>query len=185
MVDGYGEPRATDEGLTAPHDDWHAAASAYVHARRPVLADHGHADLADAVLDLLDDRPDAFEGAGASVCCHGWWTPEHVAVRDSEVTCVVDFEHALAAPAGFDYWRTVLPAFLATGDEAGLETFHEGYESVRPLPGDVDRRKPWFLLLCGTYYVESLYVQNQHDPEETERRAEWPREQVFDRVDSL
>jgi Ser/Thr protein kinase RdoA (MazF antagonist) len=184
-VDGYGLPEPTDEGLVAPHDDWHAAAVAYVRARRPPLAAHGHADLADAVLDRLADRPDAFAGAGDAVCCHGWWTPEHVAVGAGEVRCVVDFEHALAAPAEFDYWRTALPTFLATGEDDGRETFREAYESVRPLPDGVERRREWFLLLCETYYVESLYVQDQHGPEETEQRAEWLRELVLDRVDGL
>ena len=184
-VEGYGTPRSTGDGLRAPHDDWHAAAVDYLRDRRRTLADYGHADLADAVLDRLRDRPDAFDGAGPAVCCHGWWTPEHLAVRDGEPRCVVDFEHALAAPAEFDYWRAVLPTFFAEGDEVALAAFREGYESVRGLPAGVDDRKPWFLLLCETYYVESLYVQSQHGQRETERRAGWLRERVFDRLEGL
>lgn len=184
LVDGYGLPESDDDGLTAPHDDWHDAVVAYVEARRDAIAEYGHADLADAVLDRLADRPEAFAGVGPSVCCHGWWTPEHVSVSDSEVRCVVDFEHALAAPAAFDYWRTALPTFLAPGDDAGLETFREAYESVRPLPA-VDEWRDWFLLCCETYYVESLYVQSQHGSEETARRADRLRELVFDRLAAL
>lgn len=183
LLDGYGRLRPGDDRATADREDWHAAAVAYVRRRRPVLAEYGHADVADAVLGFLDERPDAFAGAGDPVCCHGWATPEHVAVADGETVCVVDFEHALAAPGEYDYWRTVVPTFAGDGEDRAA--FREAYESVRSLPEGLDRRGPFYALLNGTYYFESLYVQDQHDPEETRRRAERLRERVFERLDSL
>ncbi|WP_363466077.1 phosphotransferase family protein [Halogeometricum borinquense] len=167
-------------------DDWHAAAIEYVRNHRPTLARYGHADIADAVETLLDNRPDAFDGAGRPVCCHGWATPEHVAVEEDEVRCVLDFEHAIAAPGEFDYWRTVLPTFSGHGDSNALrETFREGYESVRTLPAGFDERAPFYVLLNEVYYFESLYVQDQHDPDETAERAERLRERVFERIERL
>lgn len=121
-------------------------------------------------------------GAGAPVCCHGWWTPEHVPVVDGDVACVVDFEHALAAPDEYDYWRTVLPTFA---DEAALGAFREGYEAVRALPGGFEARQPLYEALVGVYYFESLYVQDQHGPAATEQRATRLRESVFGALDDL
>lgn len=180
-VDAYGRFRPDGDGLRVDgENDWRAAARAYVRRRRPVLADHGHADVADAVLDFLREHPDAFSGVDEPVCCHGWWTPEHVPVADGEVACVVDFEHGLAAPGEYDYWRTALPTF---DDERLARTFREAYESVRALPDGLAKRRPLYTALAGVYYVESLYVQNHHDPEATEHRAAWLRESVFDALD--
>lgn len=164
-------------------DDPHAAAVDYVRRRRPVLARYGHADAADAVDDFLTNHPDALEGAGEPVCCHGWATPEHVAIGDDGVTCVVDFEHALAAPGEFDYWRTVLPTFGNNDD--GREAFRDGYESVRSLPAGFDRRKPMYVLLNLVYFFESLYVQDQHGSVETIQRADRLRKQVFETLDRV
>jgi hypothetical protein len=180
-----GPDPVTEDG--APHvdgtEDWGEAALAEVRRRRPVLARYGHGDVADAVVDLLRDRADAFAGAGPPVCCHGWATPEHVAAADGRVACVVDFEHAVAAPAGFDYWRTVLPTF--SGDDTSSTAFREGYESVRSLPSGSDRRAPFYALLNEVYYVESLHVQDQHGPRETTERAARLRENILERVERL
>lgn len=188
-VDSFGRfrPGGNGDGVRVEGgDDWREAAMAYVRRRRPVLDDHGHADVADAVLEYLREHPGALSGASDPVCCHGWWTPEHVPVADREVACVVDFEHALAAPAEYDYWRTVVPTFdggTALDDGAALDTFREGYESVRALPDGVDARRPLYLALLGVYYVESLYVQDQHDQAATEQRASAFRELVFGALD--
>ncbi len=186
LVEGYGQPSPDGGRLVADHGSWSAAAVASLRERRGTLEDHG-CEEADAavvarVADLLADRPGAFEGAGLPVCCHGWWSPEHVAVRKEGVACVVDFEHALLAPAEWDYWRAAVPTFVA-GDETELAAFREGYESVRPLPAGVDDRAPWFRLLCGTYYLESLYVQDQHGPVTIRERAAALRERLSDRLE--
>jgi fructosamine-3-kinase len=192
LADRYGRFRLDDGGPDGAaagalaiegHDDWHAAARAYVHDRRSAIADYGHADVADEVLAFLDDHPDAFAGAHGPVCCHGWWTPEHVAIDDGAIACVVDFEHALAAPGEFDYWRSVLPTFR---DDAGdaQRAFRAGYESVRALPEGFERRAPLYVLLNEVYYLESLHVQAQHGPEETADRAAWFRERIDERLDA-
>lgn len=180
--DGYGQFHVENGELTVSgHETWHAGAREYVRQYRPTLARYGHADIADDVLAFLEGRPEAFAGAGAPVCCHGWATPEHVAVSDGDVSCLVDFEHAIAAPGEFDYWRTVLPTFGR--DDSAHTAFREGYESVRSLPTGFDRRAPFYILLHEVYFFESLYVQAQHGPAETNRRAAWLRDSVRDRID--
>jgi fructosamine-3-kinase len=185
-LDGYGQFQPPDSEYdhgsiaTTGHDEWHAAAIEFVRHYRPTLERYGHADIADDVIEFLQDHPDAFAGAGEAVCCHGWATPEHVAVRDGEVACLVDFEHAIAAPGEFDYWRTVMPAF---GPEEPLrQSFREGYESVRSLPDEFAERQPFYALLNLVYFFESLYVQDQHDPEETTERAEQFRQTVTELI---
>ncbi|MEZ3162883.1 hypothetical protein ABNG03_02155 [Halorubrum sp. RMP-47] len=86
MVDAYGAFRPDGALAVRGREEWRAAAIEYVRERRPVLARYGHADVADWVLDHLTERPGAFDGAGGPVCCHGWATPEHVAVADGEVS---------------------------------------------------------------------------------------------------
>lgn len=167
------------------HSGWHTAAVDYVRRLENVVAEFGHADVATAALEHFREHPDAFQGSGEPVLCHGWWTPEHVAVRDDSSTeaavrCVVDWEHAMAAPAEWDYWRTILPTF--DGGDAH-RAFRDGYESVRALPAGFKERRPMYLLLVWLYYFESLYVQAQHDAAETERRADFFRERVFEILD--
>ncbi|WP_101297286.1 phosphotransferase family protein [Halegenticoccus soli] len=185
LLDGYGQFHPEDDGVaTAGEDDWRAAAIAYVRRHRPVLARHGHADAADAVADFLADRPEVFAGSDGPVCCHGWATPEHVAVVDGRVACVVDFEHAIAAPGEFDYWRTALPTFDPDTD-ASQRAFRDGYESVRSIPAGFERRRPLYVALNGVYYLESLYVQNQYGAEETAERAERFRNGVFAALEGI
>lgn len=178
-VTGFGRPRPAEDGLVAPHDDWHEAALAWLRDRRTAVARHGQTDVVDAVLSAIEDRRWAFEGAGEPVCCHGWWTPEHVAVADGAVACVVDFEHAMAAPAEFDYWRTVLPS---VPDGAGRDRFRRAYRSRRSLPDGIKRRAPYYRLLCAVSYLESLYVQDQHGPSATARRATALRSRIRDHL---
>ena len=175
-VDEYGSFRVDDGGRSSGtltlcgHDDWHSAALEYVRSHRPVLERYGHSDMADLVVDVLEGLPDAFSGTGGPVCCHGWATPEHVSVVDGRVSCLVDFEHAIAAPGEFDVWRTVFPAFDSP-DSAAARAFLDGYESLRPLPGGFEKRRPLYGLLNGIYYFESLYVQDQHDAAQTAEKA--------------
>lgn len=183
-LDGFG-PLAFDSGTpTAPYDDWHAGAVANVRARRDRLAAFGHENVVDAVVDALRERPSVAAGASDPVLCHGWWTPEHVAVRDDAVACVVDFEHAVAAPGEWDVWRTMLPAF-GGWETPAARAFREGYEAVRSLPAGVADRRPLYEVLHGVYFLESLHVQDQHDAEATADRASLLRESVFDALDDL
>lgn len=184
LLDTYGAVPPGDRAESDSHDEWHAAAVADVRDRRPVLARYGHGDVAGTVLEYLDGHPDAFAGAGGPVCCHGWATPEHVSVVDGEVACMVDFEHAIAAPGEYDVWRTVVPAFGSEESDART-AFREGYESVRPLPDGFERRRPYYALLNMVYYFQSLYVQDQHEPSETAAMAERLRTRVTELVDRL
>ena len=184
VVDTYGTFRLDDGLSTGGHDRWHAAAIAYVRSRRPILAQYGHADIADKVIEYLDGHLDAFAGTNGPVCCHGWATPAHMSVADGGVTCMIDFEHAIAAPGEYDYWRTVFPVFESDASDARNE-FRAGYESVRALPNGVEQRRLPYALLNGVYYFESLYVQNQHGPEETADRAEGLRTRITEILDSL
>lgn len=182
LVNRYGAFHVDGNVLAGPsHSNWREAALAFVRRRRDVMADHGHADVADAALDFLRENPDAFAAAGDPVVCHGWWSPEHVAVQDRDIACVLDFEHALAAPATWDYWRTVLAVFDGGPAQAA---FREGYESVRRLPADLANHQSLYTLLHALYFFESLYVQTQHGDAETERRANALREQTFEMLEA-
>lgn len=183
-IDRFGRFTTNGDGLTVEGDSsWHRSAIAYLERRRPVLDRYGHAEMADVAIEALQSRPDAFEGSGSPVCCHGWFTPEHVAVEDDAVTCVVDFEHAMAAPAAYDIWRMAIPTFGP--DRETLDTFLAAYREVRPLPSDIEARRPYFSVLILVYYFESLYVQEQFDQEETEAKASELRDALQTRLDEL
>jgi len=185
-IETYGRFQPEADGFTVDgHDEYHAAAVDYLRQRRPVLARYGHADMAELAVDVLTDHPDAFDGVGGPVCCHGWATPEHVSVEDEQVACMIDFEHAIAAPGEFDYWRTAFPTFGPAESDAAHRAFREGYESVRPLGDGLGRRKRFYALLNGIYYFESLYVQDQHGPETTAEKAAQLRNRIGDVVDDL
>ena len=184
-ISRYGQFCPHNGGITVIEcDTWHAAALAYVCRHRAVLAQYGHADVADAVIEFLREHPDVFQNTNGPVCCHGWATPDHTAVVNGRVACMVDFEHAIAAPGEFDYWQTSMPTFDSATEHL-QRTFREGYESVRSLPSGFDSRKPIYAVLNMIYYFESLYVQKQHGLEETAERAEWFRNYVIETLDSL
>lgn len=179
-TDRYGRFSNTADGLACPsHDDWQAAAVAFCRDVRSVAADHGHGEVIDDVIRLLASDEDLCAGVGEPVVCHGWVTPEHLSVERR--SCFVDFEHAIAAPAGFDYWRTALVAL----DDEPRRAFRTGYESVRPLPAGVAEREPLYRLLTIVYFFESLYVQDQHPPAETARRADRVRSSLRDLLADL
>lgn len=182
LLDTYGPVRPEDGVGSGSHDEWHAAAVAHVRDRRPVLVRYGHGVVAGTGLEYLDGHPDAFVGAGGPGCCHGWATPEHVSVVDGGVACMVDFEHAIAAPGEDDVWRAVVPAFGSAESDART-AFREGYESVRPLPDGFERRRPYDALLNTVYYFESRHVQDQHEPTEAAAMADRLRTRVTESVD--
>jgi len=185
LLDQYGQFRSGTGDITVDgHDSWYPAVKAYVERHRPVLARYGHADVADAVAESVQKHPSRFDGAGEPVCCHGWATAEHVSVVDGRVACVVDFEHAIAAPAEFDYWRTSMPTFRSKPGELA-RAFREGYESIRPLRAGFEDRRPVYVMLNLLYYVQALHVQDQHGPTDTTDRAERLRGEVFARLDEL
>lgn len=186
-----GFPRAAEDGLALDaHGSWHETACALVADLETWLEPTGHADVAAETLVYLRAHPDAFDGAGDPVLCHGNVHPEHAGVEDGggregdAVTCVLDFEHALVAPAGYDVWRTALP-LLAESGEAIATAFREGYEAVRPLPDGFDRRGPVFRLVQTVSYFRSLYLQGNLTGEAAAAQAETMREYAFETLADL
>jgi Ser/Thr protein kinase RdoA (MazF antagonist) len=181
--DAYGRPVGRDGRLAvAGHDTWLAAARARLAYHREYLADLGlrYAGAVDRVDVFFCEHPDVFDGAGDPVLCHGNVYPEHARVRDGGVVSLVDFEHALLAPAEYDYWRLALPLLEGRdGREEARRAFRAGYESVRPLPDGFERRRRAYALLNVVSYFESLYLQENVDPPERGERADW----MEDRVD--
>lgn len=107
---------------------------------------------------------------------------------DGEVTAVIDFEHALAAPAEWDYLRTVLPVFGPGADHDVPESvFREAYESVRPLPAGFDRRREALKLCNGLSDLRSLHLQrgDQDPPHAVGRRARAMAASLRDRLTTL
>jgi len=158
--------------------DWHAVALDFLLEIRSHLVTIGWADPADEVIALLDDYPDLFDGAGTPVLCHGNLHPEHVALRrdgaesEPQLAALVDFEHALVAPAEYDFWRTAIPVFHDTNLDwrATFVDFRDGYESIRSLPLGVERRREAWWLVIFVSFLLALDVQNEGiGPDERER----------------
>ncbi|MFT4891547.1 MAG: Ser/Thr protein kinase RdoA (MazF antagonist) [Halobacteriales archaeon] len=164
--DAPGRPRADGDRLAVDaRESWHAVVRDHLRDLRGPLADAGRAGIVDFVLEFLADHPDLLRDA-------------------DDVTRVIDFEHAIVGPPEYDYWRTVLPLESNEG-EWSLRAFREGYDAVRPLPTGLVRRRLLYTSLITVSYLESLYVQDQHDDRETERKADWMCEYVDDRLAEL
>lgn len=182
-----GFPRTEGDSLgVASHDSWVETVCARLADRRDYLADFGCGDVASAARSFVGERPDLFDGAGEPILAHGNYLPDHVAVTDGEQTCVVDWEHALVAPAEYDYWRTAMPLFESPGDtDAEEAAFHEGYESVRPIPANFDEYSLAHRLVIMVSHLESLHLQRQHDDHGTARFEKFARRYVFDAIEEL
>lgn len=162
---------AVDDPATPPIDSdprWSDTLLAMLEGRARDLEDVGYGGLAGEVLAWARQERDLFDTAGDAVLCHGNYFGEHVALGDKagEIAAVIDFEHALAAPTGWDYLRTVMPVFGPGADHDVPErVFREAYESVRPLPAGFDRRREAYVLCNGLSYLRSLHLQRgDRDP---------------------
>ncbi|WP_255169277.1 phosphotransferase family protein [Natrononativus amylolyticus] len=156
-------------------ESWPETLRALVADCRRFLEPYGYAGVAEEVSAFLRERPDALAGAGEPVLIHGNYLREHVGVAGGEVTCVIDFEHAMAGDGEYDYWATALPTFVganAPGGDLGRRAFREGYESVRRLPDGFDRRSGVYRVVLGVTYLRSLYLQGQWERPAADRRAE-------------
>ncbi|RBI63297.1 aminoglycoside phosphotransferase family protein [halophilic archaeon] len=169
-------------------ETWHETVCAFLADRQAFLATHDrgreYADVAADALAFVRDRPGLLAGAGDPVLCHGNYLPDHVGTDGGDVTCVIDFEHALAGPGEHDYWRTAIPLRSNEGERAE-SAFRAGYESVRPLPDGFDERGDVYRLVDTVSYVRSLFLQGNVTGEEAERRAERMAEYVRDAIESL
>ncbi|MFC4987100.1 phosphotransferase family protein [Saliphagus infecundisoli] len=183
---GFGRPRDHGTGLTIDvHDRWTDAARERIAYHREFLETVGHADVADAVDRFLGENPGVFEGCGGPVLCHGDVHPEHLSRTDGGTATAIDFEHALGAPAEYDYWRAATPYFEAADGvgTSALRAFQAGYESVRELPAGIEERRPAFRLLNLVAFLESLYLQENLGADERERRAENMRRLIVETVE--
>ncbi|ADD05076.1 APH family phosphotransferase [Natrialba magadii ATCC 43099] len=186
--DGFGQPRNDGTSLSlAAHDTWTDAVIERSRHHRQYLATKGYADVADAVEAFFRDHPCVFDGVGEPVLCHGDIHPEHLS-RTSEGGCIaIDFEHALVAPAAYDYWRTVMPYFEASDavDETVTRAFQDGYESVRPLPNGFEERRPLYRLLNWVAFLESLYLQQNVDPDKREEIGDWMQTRAYETLSEV
>lgn len=187
--DRTGRFRVENDSLTIDADpSWSETIRARLADGRPFLDGVGYADVAETAIAFVEEHGGLFADVGGPVLCHGNYLLDHVGVEDGEVAAVIDFEHALAAPAEWDYWRTAIPTFGhpdRSTDDATREAFREGYESVRSLPEGFDRRLEAYRVVLAVSYLQALYVQDQWTERETERRAEALREFVFETVGDL
>jgi len=186
-----GFPRARDGADAAlavdARDSWAETVCDLLADCREYLAAVGYAEVAEVARSFVRDRPDVFDGAGTPVLAHGNYLPDHVAVRDGAPACVVDWEHALVAPAEYDYWRTVTPLFGGGGetDDPARAAFREGYESVRSLPAGFEARADAYRLVDAVSYLKALHVQRQKRGHEKARAAVAFRRYVLDAAEEL
>ena len=186
--DGYGRPRDAGDGLALEsHATWLDAVRARIAHHRRFLERVGYADVADAVDRFLERHPCVLDGAGEPVLCHGDVHPEHVAPGDDGRATAIDFEHALVAPAEYDYWRTAMPYLEAPDDveDATVRAFREGYEAVRPLTEGFECRKPVYRVVNLVAFLESLYLQRPVGPAERERRGAVMRKLALETLEEL
>ncbi|ELY92766.1 aminoglycoside phosphotransferase [Natrialba hulunbeirensis JCM 10989] len=188
VFDVFGQPRNDGTSLSlAAHDTWTDAVIKRINHHRQYLAAKGYADVADAVGRFFRDNLRVFDDVGEPVLCHGDVHPEHLS-RTSENGCIaIDFEHALVAPAEYDYWRTVMPYFEEsdTVDETVTRAFRDGYGSVRPLPDGFEERRPLYRLINWVAFLESLYLQQNVDLDKREEIGNWMRKRVSETLSEV
>lgn len=131
------------------------------------LGRYGFDGLARHVAGELRANPHALVDPGEPVLVHGNYLLDHVGVRDGRVVAIIDFEHAMVGPAGYDLECTAVPTFLQPDrDESLLEDFLEGYRAVRPVPPRFADNRPIYRTVLGVTFLRSLYLQRDY-----ERRA--------------
>ena len=190
---GFLQPASAVDDPTVPPIDtracWSDTLIEFLERRARFLDGVGYGDLARDVLAWVRENRDLFDEAGDAVLCHGNYFGEHVGVDEGgQSTTVIDFEHAVAAPAEWDYLRTVLPVFGPGAEHDVSESvFREAYESVRPLPAGFDERRNALTLCNGLSYLRSLHLQRgDRDPDHAvARHARGLAGSVRNRLDSL
>lgn len=174
-VDGDpGDPAAGLRVDSPPVAAWSDALDALLAVYENAVRGTGYAPAVAEARSFVAEFGDRFDAHGEAALLHGWFTPEHVAVRDGDPRCVIDFEHALVGSPLWDYWRTAVPLFLGGGwerpDDAAA-TFRDAYESVRPLPPGLDACQDAYVALVSASYLDSLATQRGID-EDTRERAD-------------
>lgn len=162
-----GDPADPDAGLRVDADPgatWADAVLDLLGVFRESVADTAYAGVVDETRAFVREHRERVAAAGGEpVLVHGWFSPEHVAVRDGAVRSVIDFEHAMAGAAAYDCWRVATPVFGLGGDEPddpdGWRRFREGYASVRPVPEGVEKGADVHRLVVEASYLDSLATQ--------------------------
>lgn len=127
---------SSDQLVVDSRESWSQTLSAIMTRVHDDLSGTGYQDVSQRVLTFIERHQAFFDAAGSPVLIHGDFMPDHVNVNEGEVRCVVDWEHALAAPGEFDYTRCDLHIFDNPRRESAQHrsAFRKGYESVRKLP---------------------------------------------------
>lgn len=186
--DGFGQLRNDTGNLElAGHKNWADAVTERISHHRPFLTSVGYGDVANAVEKFFREHPSVFDGIGGPVLCHGDVHPEHHVRSNREGTVAIDFEHALIAPAEYDYWRTVMPYFEARDDVDGnvKHAFQDGYESIRPFVEGFEHRRPLYRLINWVAFIESLYLQKTVEPEKRKKMGKGMRKRVFETLEEV
>lgn len=179
----------TASGLSvdSPHDaTWPDALDDLLAVYEGSLSGTGYERAIADTREFLTTHADRFVLRDDAALLHGWFTPDHVAVFEGEVTCVIDFEHALAGNPEWDYWRTAVPLFVGNGWDGPTDaepTFRDAYESVRPLPDGFDERAEAYRAFVAASHLDSLATQRGID-EETRDIAEFLSEYVEETLDA-
>ncbi|MFC6823902.1 phosphotransferase [Halopelagius fulvigenes] len=161
-----GRVRAGPEGVTHSNDDrWSETLCEVLSDRASYLDAVGYGDVAREVRSVVRENAERLDAVEDSTLLHGNYLPDHVGVAGSEVTRVIDFEHALVGPGEWDYLRTVVPVFgidPTPTDGVSPAAFRNAYESIRPLPRGFERRRPLYHLVNAASYLRALHVQRSH-----------------------
>lgn len=173
--DKPGFPCANGELHVDSRDTWTETLSELLAGWGALLADDGYGCVAEEVRTFVGEHPTLFEDAGEPVLTHGWYTPEHVGTADGGVACVLDWEHALVAPAEYDVCRTEAPVFDNPNRECAdgaREAFREGYASVRPFSDGFETRFRAYRAVTHVYFLVSGRIQRQRPPDHIRKLSE-------------
>ncbi len=164
-----------DDGLVLDsRPTWAKTLCALLADCRDFLEPYGHADVAAEVIAFLRDHPDVLDGAGDPVLLHGNYLSDSVGVDGGDVSCVIDFEHALVGSGEYDYVAAAIPTFEGSSRSTtdASAAFRDGYEAVRSLPDGFDRRVDVYWSVLDVTYLRSLYLQrNWESRSAADRRA--------------
>ncbi|WP_327052900.1 phosphotransferase family protein [Halomicrococcus gelatinilyticus] len=179
--DGHG---ALEEGggplVVARPTGWPDRFAGFVDDWAATLAGTRDADAGDAVREFVGEHRHEFADR-SPVLVHGEPAPDHVRFDGGEVTALLDWELAQAAPGAFDLvWaeRDFLRTPTAVAVDDDLRTaLHEGYEAERPLPPEAAFR-------CEVYRAAFAMRDLRLVGQDSEDCRESLRTYVFDRLDA-
>jgi len=178
---------AADELTVEEQNSWSETLVRIMSHVHDDLAGTGYRDVSERALAFIEDHRTFFDEHDSAVLVHGDFVPSHLSFDDGDVSCVVDWEHAIAGPGEFDYARCDLHIFGDPVRKSGQyrEAFQSGYRSVRELPPCSELRRRAYKALIFTYDIRQGFVQNQRDESEIRNRSDSFRGYVFDILESV